>query len=311
MERGEYCIGLDAGGSTLRIASGVPGRLSRVDSIDMASNLKTLGLERALSDLSAQITTFVAGARPPVAIALGIAGIAPQERTTVGDQLGAKLAHAGIRALVTVHSDAEIACANGGVGRTGTVVIAGTGAIACRINHGIESSSVDGNGWLLGDLGSGYWLGIEAARYAIRDLELRGESSPLLQTLISFYDLDRSRVRWSLIERFRELGVEKIAAFAREVMNLADSGDPRSLALVDTAANFLAESVLSNEPDFDLLILAGSILTNDTPVRRSVLALLEHQFRRIEFASSPVSGAVNLAWGSLGKAGSREETSGA
>ncbi len=70
--------------------------------------------------------------------------------------------------------DAVTAFAAGTPEPSGAVLIAGTGAVAALIDGHEIMRAADGLGWLLGDVGSGRWMGLQAVRAAVRDW-----SSPL------------------------------------------------------------------------------------------------------------------------------------
>ena len=61
----------------------------------------------------------------------------------------------------------------------GYAVIAGTGAGAIRVEDGRQVAVADGLGWLLGDEGSGFWIGQRVVRAALADLDGRGPSTAL------------------------------------------------------------------------------------------------------------------------------------
>ncbi|MEU1725173.1 BadF/BadG/BcrA/BcrD ATPase family protein [Nonomuraea sp. NPDC005692] len=61
---------------------------------------------------------------------------------------------------------------------SGSVLVCGTGAAACRITGGRTVRCADGHGWLLGDLGSGVWIGRQAIRHTLRAIDLAA-STPL------------------------------------------------------------------------------------------------------------------------------------
>ena len=61
----------------------------------------------------------------------------------------------------------------------GAVLIAGTGTIAAWIADGEVTHRIDGHGWLVGDDGSGFWLGRQAVRAVLAELDGRGEPTLL------------------------------------------------------------------------------------------------------------------------------------
>ncbi|MEU4702325.1 N-acetylglucosamine kinase [Nonomuraea dietziae] len=67
--------------------------------------------------------------------------------------------------------DVVVTFAAGTPAADGTVLVSGTGAIAAKIIDRAQGRLADGYGWLLGDEGSGFWLGRAAARVAVRELD--------------------------------------------------------------------------------------------------------------------------------------------
>ncbi|MEV4164534.1 N-acetylglucosamine kinase [Nonomuraea dietziae] len=67
--------------------------------------------------------------------------------------------------------DVVVTFAAGTPAADGTVLVSGTGAIAAKIIDRARGRLADGYGWLLGDEGSGFWLGRAAARVAVRELD--------------------------------------------------------------------------------------------------------------------------------------------
>lgn len=59
------------------------------------------------------------------------------------------------------------------------MLVAGTGAIAAEVRDLRLDRVADGHGWLLGDAGSGFWLGREAVRGLLADLDAGRAPTPL------------------------------------------------------------------------------------------------------------------------------------
>lgn len=67
---------------------------------------------------------------------------------------------------------------------SGYTLVAGTGTAAVRVEHGEIAATVDGLGWLLGDAGSGFWIGQRVVRAALAALTDHGPDTvmaPMLQ----------------------------------------------------------------------------------------------------------------------------------
>ncbi|MHC5905222.1 hypothetical protein ACVNF4_15160, partial [Streptomyces sp. S6] len=70
---------------------------------------------------------------------------------------------------ITIHSDIEAAFAGApGHPTDGLALIAGTGSVAARVRGRVLTATSGGDGWLLGDDGSGFWIGRRAVRAALR-----------------------------------------------------------------------------------------------------------------------------------------------
>ena len=92
---------------------------------------------------------------------------------------------AGLRCPYAVHGDALVAYASGTAAPDGTVLIAGTGAITAQVHELRLDRIADGHGWLLGDAGSGFWLGREAVRRLLADLDAGRAPGALATTVLT------------------------------------------------------------------------------------------------------------------------------
>ena len=124
------------------------------------------------------VSAWYALGRPPVdVVALGLAGGAndPVSRQRlaplVADQLGAD------RVLLTGDDVTTHLGVLGGA--SGVVVAAGTGVACLAVTPGGELVNVDGLGYLFGDAGGGFSLGLAGLRAALAGLEGRGTSTAL------------------------------------------------------------------------------------------------------------------------------------
>jgi glucosamine kinase len=127
----------------------------------------------------------------------------------------------------------------GAVGlRPGVVVVAGTGAVALGVGPGSAARS-DGWGHLLGDAGSGFWIGRRGLEQALRAHDGRGGSAVLAGLAEGHLGpLDE------LPARIEASGkpVATVAAFARQVAQAAGCGDEVAGSIWAEAAAELAAS---------------------------------------------------------------------
>ncbi|MFJ2031401.1 N-acetylglucosamine kinase [Streptosporangium sp. NPDC087985] len=177
-----FVLGLDLGGTSSRaLLIDASGRRIGYGSA-AGGNPAAHGTETAVANIRQALEAALHGVDPAevAGAVIGMAGVGALDRP-VFDRMWDST---GLRCAPTLTGDLGIAFAAGTAEPRGTVLIAGTGAIAARIEDGRPVAISDGLGWLLGDQGSGFWLGREAARSAVHSLS-RDESDGLLTRLVA------------------------------------------------------------------------------------------------------------------------------
>jgi N-acetylglucosamine kinase-like BadF-type ATPase len=248
-----------------------------------------------------------------VAAVVGAAGAGGSD---VFDDL---LAPLGISCPLLVVGDVVVAFAAGTRRPRGTVLIAGTGAVAATID-GLEKVRVaDGLGWLLGDLGSGFWLGREAAAATARWLAAHRSKQPAvprngpftsprsgpftsphsgpLTELVAEAIGERDPDRFVVAVHARP--PRELAALAPLVTGAALAGDPTALSIVDRAVSHLTATVaeIRDESDPTPIVLAGGVLAHSAPIHGAVRARLAARWPAADLldAGPGEVGAVRLA----------------
>ncbi len=195
--------------------------------------------------------------------------------------------------------DVVVAFAAGTTASCGTVLISGTGAVAARIEDAQEIEVADGLGWLLGDLGSGFWLGREAAALTARALygraaagaDLRGTVLvELVAEAVGHHDPD------AFVVELQGRAPQELSRLAPLVAQAAAAGDPDALALADAAAAHLAQTAAGVHRGGPI-VLAGSVLRHFSEVREAVSRRLELLWPETEItlAEPGEVGAARLA----------------
>lgn len=191
----DLVVGLDAGGTRTRAVladlgdgrtrgegTAGPGNALTVPGPELADHLAE-ALARAVPEPLRGRVAAVAG---------GFAGTGHQRqgadepgRVRARTALSGALARLGITApTVDVHSDIETTFATApGHPADGLVLVAGTGAVAARIAARAPTATSGGDGWLLGDDGSGFWIGRAAVRSALRAADGRGAPTVLARAV--------------------------------------------------------------------------------------------------------------------------------
>ncbi len=292
-----YVLGIDAGGTkSVGLLADETGQVLS-EARGGGANLQTHGeleVEKVFDDLMETL----AGGRRISALCLGIAGVdRPNDERVIRDILR----RLGYRENTRVVNDAAIALVAGAPGRIGIVVLAGTGSIAYGTDATGRTARSGGYGFLLADEGSGYWLGHQALRAAVRSQDGRGPKTRLVSLL--FEALEVTSVA-GLVPRVYEKGLPKhrIAALAPLVQRAADEGDATAAALVEQGGHELALAVQSvarqltfGEAGFPVVLAGGAFkacpgmvrpLIRDVGVPGAHPSLLEGE---------PAKGAVALA----------------
>lgn len=226
-------IGLDIGGTKtrgVRFENGTPVRDENAGS----SNVQNVSREQAAANL-AELFGKIGGGHVDQVYA-GAGGIdTDQDAQALADLIAP---HAPGARITVVH-DSRLLLAAGGAS-TGVAVIAGTGSAAWGRNDAGEEARAGGWGYLLGDEGSGYWLGREAVRHSLRRMNQGLEPDRLSRALLESVGVDEPG---KLIALFHspDTGRRYWAQQARLVVETADAGDETCRALVDQAGGDLAD----------------------------------------------------------------------
>lgn len=239
----EWVVGVDSGGSGLRVAcaDAAGGRVAATESTREPVRTGPGGIDAG--HLLAQVLPVVEGflersGGRVAAVAVGAAGMA-----TLGDELRAELPGALARALgvrrLALAADAVTAYAGALGQRPGAVVAGGTGLIALGTDL-TGWRRADGWGHLLGDGGSGAWIGRAGLEAAMRAYDgRRGGSRALLARAEELFG-PAAGLPGALYPRTDRPAV--LASFAPEVARCAADGDRVASRVLRRAALHIAEA---------------------------------------------------------------------
>lgn len=118
--------------------------------------------------------------------------------------------------------------------------MAGTGSVCVFRNEAGEYQQIGGWGYLLGDEGSGFDIGRQAIRTALRGMELGKPPSQLTRQLLSFYNLDGPRELVTAVSRC-DNQQQYVASCATVVAELAEQGDLEVNSIIDGAVEALVD----------------------------------------------------------------------
>ncbi|WP_248960228.1 N-acetylglucosamine kinase [Sphaerisporangium perillae] len=305
-------VGVDGGGTSTRcliatlsgeiVARGRAGGANPRSARDPGGNLAR-ALTEALSQIGPRFTPGdVAGG------VFGLAGASEAGRRQAHAMTADAWRAAGLPGLPVVVPDILVAFAGATPAASGSVMIAGTGAVAARIEDREIVRRCDGYGWLLGDEGSGVWIGRRAVQSALAAIDGRGAPTalagrvlPTLQTDTPSAapsdtpDLAGEALCQAIIAAVYDREPARLGMLSPVVEAAAREGDRVALDILDDAARRLVRTLEAVGPGDPALpvVLAGSLLTHPTLVAERVRdALLG---RPVVLARDGAAGAAALA----------------
>ncbi|MEV7014004.1 BadF/BadG/BcrA/BcrD ATPase family protein [Streptosporangium sp. NPDC051022] len=259
-------IGVDGGGTSTRcvvatvsgeiVGRGYGGAANPLSAADPAGSLHT-ALRAALTGLD------------PALVATGVFGLAGADTAPEPAEAIAAEAWraAGPAGRPTVVPDILVAFCGATEEPSGTALVAGTGAVAARIEDRRVTGRADGYGWLLGDEGSGTWIGRRAVRAVLATLDGRAGPTALREAVLARAAVDDAtalRLVKAVHMGVAEAGPSWLARLAPVVETAARAGDATATEILDEAARRLIGTVRSLGPVSGPLVLTGSLLTEPT-----------------------------------------------
>ena len=297
----QHVIGIDAGGTkTVCLLADEDGRIV-ARARGEGANLQARGelqVEKVLHELMEEAI----GDRGivPAAICLGIAGV---DRPNDAAVVRGIMKRIGYKARVVIVNDALIALETGAPGEPGVVIISGTGSIAYGRNAAGEAARSGGWGYVLGDEGSGYWIGRAALRAVLRAADHRGPRTMLTAMLLEHFKVTEPQLLLHEVYH-HHLSPAAIGALASCVQAAFAEGDQEAAGIVRRAADELEGAALSVARRLDLtgeeftFILSGGIFRAvpwlHQELKRRLPATAPHSMT-VLLDREPAEGAVTLA----------------
>ncbi|MEU6712698.1 BadF/BadG/BcrA/BcrD ATPase family protein [Nonomuraea sp. NPDC046802] len=328
-------VGVDAGATSTRVAvhtlDGTRVGYARAG----AGNPSAHGLAKAVANIGEALAEAL-GAHDGAQVVASLAGVAGHVQEMV-PELAKVWGRHRIPEGPQYRGDVTIGYAAGTAEPDGSLLLSGTGAVAARLKGYDLDALADGLGWLLGDAGSGFWIGRQAAKAAVaafdRGLPVEAIAAGLpveegglpvgedglpveegglpvkdgglpvkdgglpieaveggtgeagsashggvLVSLVAqdFLGDERPispRAVADRIVRLAQADHMRLASLSALVSRAAEAGDPAAAKIVHEAAGHLV-ATLERVHVAGPVVLAGSVLTSEGPVRRAVMELL-------------------------------------
>ena len=183
--------------------------------------------------------TAAAGVAPERLDAVGLGLTSAQRELAPIPRIEGIVREIAAPATIWVDTDFVSNLAGASGGRPGIVVIAGGGSIGYGIDAEGREAIAGGLGYLMGDEGSGWFLGIEALQAAARAEDRRDEPTALLDGLLRHFGFTSMREILRVIYRdgFERAEVSRLAPL---VIATARSGDQVARRIVASGVDGLA-----------------------------------------------------------------------
>lgn len=297
----EFFLAVDIGGTSSRAAVVDPAGACVGYATGGNGNPTAAGPDRAAAEILDAVTAALSASGVAVdQLAAAVAAIAGGQGPP-GRALQKRLLAAGLPGGLRVESDLLAMYLSGTLAAAGYAVISGTGAIAARVREGRVERVCDGLGWLLGDAGSGYWIGHRGARAALAALDGLGQATALTPAVLAALGIAPSTDRGDggrlvaleqAVEALYQLRPTELARFAPAVFELAAAGDAVAEGIVAEASAALAATVTAAaSPDVNgPIVLGGGVLAEQPSMVEAVTGALAA--RGIDGPTITVSGGV-------------------
>jgi N-acetylglucosamine kinase-like BadF-type ATPase len=212
-------------------------------------------------------------------------------------------------ATITIVADYVTNLAGASGGEPGVVLIAGGGSIAYGVTADGRQALAGGFGYLLGDEGSAFDIGLAAISAACRAEDRRGEPTSLRETVLTHFGIAGMR---EIPRVVYEAGFarERIALLALAVAAAARDGDDMALRIMARAGHELATTALGvirqlfQPGDAVGVYLTGGVFNAGAPLLNPFNAALHEGWPAAASRSPrfpPVVGGLILAARAIGQ----------
>jgi N-acetylglucosamine kinase-like BadF-type ATPase len=296
-----HVLGLDAGGTkTVCLLADAHGRVLS-SARGPGANLQAQGELEVEKVLHGVMEEALAGRDlVPDAVCLGIAGVDRPDDAAIMHGIMRRI---GPRKRTLIVNDALVALTAGAGDGAGIVVICGTGSICYGRNAEGLAARSGGWGYILGDEGSGYWLGRQALAAVVRHVDGRGPATSLTAVVLEHF---RVRQVNDLIQEvhLRDPRRHRVASLGGALQAAIDDGDPVAREILDEGARDLAGMAESVTQRLQMrgavfpFVLVGGVLRAVPALRDRLvrhLADVAPRSRAQLLTDEPALGAVKLA----------------
>lgn len=296
-----YFVGIDGGGTKSRLMAVDDAGVWYGPYVGGSTNINSNSTETVRSNIQDLVQEFLhkeGKAMDDMAgICIGSAGVdLPQNVHTLERIVVA----AGIHCPIKVVNDVELVLESETQGDPGMIVVAGTGSIV--YGKGVDQQVIRVGGWghLVGDEGSGYWIGKEAVCRCLQSADGRRERTILTEMLMQVCQL--TSIEEILDVVYDPMGDKtRIADLSKLVDQASQMEDPVANGIIDEAVQLLYDMVEAGRKRLDLpeeflIVLSGGTVLGSKKLQHGLTNKLKNISSQVRTVSQePCMGAVYLA----------------
>lgn len=304
----EYVIGIDGGGTkTLLKIADMKGKIlltaeggaSNINSVEKSKVEETINI--LLNDSVKKIKEVPENCS---VICIGSAGVdRPQDKKIMEDIVK----KAGFNGFCIATNDAETALYGAVGAEEGLMVISGTGAICYGKNRDGKITRCDGWGHIIGDEGSGFYIGRKALEYVMKSYDGRIKETKLTKAVLSELKLQDPEELINYVYR-SGIGKKEIASISRIVGEVQEMDDWAAEEILEDAAEKLFNSASTVMVKLGLqcknvsIAVNGSVITKNKKFYNEFCKLVRNFNNKadiIPMKNDAASGAILMALGAV------------
>jgi len=304
-----FWLGIDGGGTNCRAAIvDHEGKLLGEGQAD-AANLLRVGLDNAVANIKKAVHQACAHAGIVAAqITAACIGLAGVSQPGYHQQMLEALKKALPIPDISLETDARVALAGATDNAPGVVIIAGTGSISCGINARGHFARAGGWGPIMGDEGSGSYIGRRALEAVMMDWDHRGKPTSMREPVLKHFGVSSPPELTTVIydSSAKEKGdvPARIAQLSRVAVKAAQEGDLVAQDILTAAAKELAKTTIAvikqlrMEQDTFRIAYVGGVFEAGELILKPLREEIQKIAPNAEIApplDSPVIGAVKMA----------------
>ncbi|UGS27982.1 hypothetical protein K8F61_07415 [Microbacterium resistens] len=315
MSHDALVLGVDAGGTSTRAVLATPRGECLGYGVGGGGNPISVGAEAsARAVLDAVHGALAVAGRRAGDVSVIVAAMAGYTSGGGGERLRGLLAEHGFAGRLEFRSDLLALYFSGTAAPAGYALVSGTGACVIRVEDGDVAAAADGLGWLLGDRGSGFWIGHRVARAAAADLDGGGPPTALTDAVLTACGIERGGTTVEgrpgelsrLVETLYAQRPVELSRFAPLAFDHEDDETARGILREAGAALAATLEVVRTGPG--PIVVGGSVLSRPGVLRDEFIRRASRSGEALEILRVG-DGAAGAAYLALREAGDEPDAS--